>query len=680
MIFASARARSVPVRATAFLVAAIAITGCGNDPYPAEDALEKIFYQPFDDPPKTLDPQVAYSTVDHQVTGYVYDTLLGYHYLKRPFALVPGMAESIPSPETLPDGRVAYRFRLRPDLRFHEDPAFALAGEGLRTREVEAADVAFSLARVADPAVVSPVLEALAKVSGLVDFGKRLDELRKSDPAFAALRIDEQYRRAGPIDGVRVLSALELEIVLDAPYPQILYWFAMPFTSPVPWEAVAAYTGKDGSESFAEHPVGSGPFVLTRYDKRSRIVMERNPSWYGVLHPEWEAPAATYPAEGEPGDAEAGLLDPAYVGRPLPFLSRIELRREKEPIPTFTKFLQGYYDASGVIKESFDRVIQKGELSPDMRALDISLAKSVEPAISYLGFNMDDPVVGEAGGERARKLRQAMSLAVDSQEFLRLFANGRGVPAQQVIPPSIFGFDPDYRNPFRTPDPARAAALLEEAGYPKGIDPATGEPLKLTFDVGDTGAAAMLQFRFYTNAWRAIGLDVEVAATSYNQFQDKVRRGAYQIFTWGWVADYPDPENFLFLLWTPMGRTKSGGPNTANYSNPRYDALFERMKAMTDTPERRAILSEMRGILETDRPWIENYYPERYGLYHGWVRNEKPAGLSIPTAKYLDIDAAARAEKRLAWNVPIRWPAVAMVAAFLLLLVPGIRTYLRERQ
>ena len=665
--------------AVAGALVVLVLGGCTNDPYPSADALERILYQPFDDPPKTLDPQVAYSVVDHMVIGYVYDTLLGYHYLKRPFTLIPGMAEQVPEARELEDGRVAYRFRLRPGLLFHEDACFSQGG-GARTRAVGAADVAFSLARVGDPAVGSPVLETLGKISGLVEFGKRLEDRRKNDPSFAKLRIDQQYREAGPIDGVRVLGELELEIVLDDAYPQILYWFAMPFTAPVPWEAVAAYTGQEGVESFAEHPVGSGPFVLARYDKRSRIVLRKNEAWYGVTHPEWKAPAATYPSEGAPGDAEAGLLDPAYVGRPLPFLSRIEFRREKEPIPTFTKFMQGYYDASSVIKESFDRVIQKGDLSPDMRSLGISLARSVEPSISYLGFNMDDPVVGAKGGERSRKLRQAMSLAVDSKEFLRLFANGRGIPAQTPIPPGIFGYDEAYENPFRQPNVERAAALLVEAGYPEGIDPATGRPLRLSFDAGDTGAAALLQFQFYTAAWRRLGLDVEVAATSYNQFQDKVRRGAYQIFTWGWVADYPDPENFLFLLWTPMGRVHGGGPNTANYSNPRYDELFVRMKAMTDTPERMHLIEQMREILQQDRPWIENYYPERYALYHSWVKNEKPAGLSLPTAKYLDIDAAERALRRAEWNAAVTWPAWALLALFVIVVVPGVFTFLRERQ
>ena len=84
----------------------------------------------------------------------------------------------------------------------------------------------------------------------------------------------------------------------------------------------------------------------------SRVALSRNENWYGVEHPEWRAPGAVYPSQGEPQDAQLGRLDPAYVGKPLPFLDRIEFRMEKEAIPAFNKFLQGYYDASGIIQES----------------------------------------------------------------------------------------------------------------------------------------------------------------------------------------------------------------------------------------------------------------------------------------------------------------------------------------
>jgi ABC-type transport system substrate-binding protein len=657
----------------------VTLAACTNNPYPDADAEQKLLYQHFDEPPKTLDPQVAYSTVDHMVIGNVYDTLLEYDYLKRPYTLIPGLARKVPTAQPLPNGKVSYRFQLRDDLLFQDDPAFGLDGKGRVTRQVLAQDVAFALARIADPEVNSPVFETLAKIDGLREFSERLTKLR-ADPAFAARRIDEQYALAGPISGVRVAGPLELEIVLSESYPQILYWFAMPFTTPVAFEAVATYDGREGRDLFSEHPVGTGPWKLVDYDKRLRIALARNPNWYGIRHPEWHAPGAVYPSAGESGDAAAGRLAPSAVGRALPFLEGIEFRREKESIPAFAKFLQGYYDASGIIKESFDRVIRNGELSPEMAAQGMSLSKSVLPATYYLGFNMDDPVVGREAGEQARKLRQAMSLAIDSREYTRLFSNGRGIPAESPIPPGIFGYEADYRNPYRQVDLERARALLAEAGYPGGIDPKTGAPLKLSFDSPDTSAAALLQYQFFVDAWRKIGLDVSIAATSYNQFQDKIRRGAYQIFQWGWVADYPDPENFLFLLWTPMGRTHGGGPNTANFSDPHYDELFLEMKARANDEGRRELIRKMRGILEEERPWIELFHPESYLLTQAWLHNEKSPGLSIPVAKYLDIDAEQRAALRSAWNRPIRWPAYAAAGLVLLVVGPGIFTYLRERQ
>jgi len=673
------------VRQERYAAAAIACLLCGlvactNNPYPDSDAERKVLYEAFSDPPRTLDPQVAYTTSASAVIGNICDTLLEYHYLARPFTLIPGLAVAVPAAEHRPGGQVAYRFELRPDLLYQDDPCFRLGDTGAATRRVVAADLAFSLARIADPAVNSPVIETFAKIVGFREFTERLQAHREGDATFTRLPVHEQYAAVGGIAGVRVEGATDIEIVLVELYPQILYWFAMPFTAPVPWEAVAYYDGQEGRNHFADHPVGAGPFRLALYDQQARMVLERNDNWYGLRHPEWRAPAATYPQEGTSEDAAAGRLDPAAVGRPLPFIERIEFRREKEAIPAFTKFLQGYYDVSGIVRESFDRIVRDDRLSPEMTALGMRLDKSVTPAVYYLGFNMDDAIVGAPAGERGRKLRQAMSLAIDAREFTRLFINGRGIPAQSPLPSGIFGYDPAYANPYRVVDLIRAAELLHEAGYPKGIDPRTGKPLRLTFDTGDTSARGLLTFQFHVQAWKRLGLDVEVAATSYNQFQDKVRTGAYQIFQWGWVADYPDPENFLFLLYGPMGRTQSGGPNTANFSDPRYDELFLAMKTRENDARRREIIAEMLELLERERPWIELFHPEDYVLSHGWLRNVKPAGLSLPTAKYWDLDAGLRAGLRVAWNRPVLWPAYVLALAAVAVVLPGIVVFVRERR
>jgi ABC-type transport system substrate-binding protein len=655
-------------------------SGCTNDPYPDADRGKRIVYSSFSEAPKTLDPAVAYTTAEHVVTGNVYDTLLEYHYLKRPYELIPALAEAVPTAETLPNGHQRYRFKLRPGILFHADPAFALSQKGRLTREVTAADVAFQLARLADPAVNSPVAGTFADVLGFVAFGKRLAERRKADPAFARLPAHEQYKSVGGIKGVVMTGEREIEIILETPNPQLLYWFAMPFTTPMAWEAVAYYDGKEGRANLSDRAVGTGPFRLALYEKQHRFTLVRNEAWYGrKASSPADAPGAFFPTEIDKEDIDARRIDPAYAGRRLPFLDELRFTREKESIPRFNKFLQGYYDDSGVIKESFDAVIVEGDLSPEMKARGISLDKEVEPSVFYIGFNMEDPVIGAPAGDKGRKLRQAMSLAIDVEDYLRLFTNGRGVAAQTPIPPGLFGYDKDYRNPFRLPDLKKARELLAEAGYKGGIDPATGRPLRLSFDVGNTTAEALLQYEHHVVAWRQIGLDVQINATTYNQFQDKVRRGAYQIFAWGWIADFPDPENFLFLLICENARSKNNGPNTAGFCNPEFDDLYRAMKVLPNSERRRELIGRMVKILETERPWIELYHREDYGLRHAWMLNAKSMGISVPINKYEDVAPDVRRRLQAEWNAPVRWPLYLLLAALAAAVVPAVRTYYRER-
>jgi oligopeptide transport system substrate-binding protein len=658
----------------------LALQGCTNNPYPDADSGQKVLYSSFVEAPRTLDPAVAYTTAEQIVTANVYDTLLEYHYLRRPYELIPGVATAVPDATERPGGGQSYRFKLREGVYFHPDPSFALGQAGRRTRKAVAADVAFQLARLADPAVNSPVASTFADIPGFVAFGKRLVEMRKTDTQFAALPRHVQYEKVGGIEGIVLHGELDLEIIVSQANPQILYWFAMPFTTPMPWEAIAYYDGKEGRGNLSDQAVGTGPFRLARYEKQHRFTLEKFEDWYGLRNTADSAPGAVFPSDISPEDVKAGHIDPIYAGKRMPFLERIVFTREREGIPRFNKMLQGYYDDGGIIKESFDAIVQDDRLSPEMAARGLRLDKEVEPTIFYVGFNMDDPTLGHAAGDKGRKLRQAMSVVVDVPEYLRLFLNGRGEPAQSPLPPAIFGYDKDYKNPFRQPDIARGRALLAEAGYRNGIDPKTGQPLQLSFDTGNTTAQALLQYQFMVNAWRQLGLDVRVNATTYNQFQQKVRQGAYQIFQWGWVADFPDPENFLFILVCENSRTKSQGANTANFCDAEYDGLYREMKNLANTEHRQGIIRKMIAILERERPWIELFHNESYTLNHAWLVNAKPIGLSYPVFKYKDVQPKLRAEMRAAWNQPVRWPLYLLALAIAAAAWPAVRTYQRERQ
>ncbi|MGH8716495.1 MAG: ABC transporter substrate-binding protein, partial [Burkholderiales bacterium] len=431
------------------------------------------------------------------------------------------------------------------------------------------------------------------------------------------------------------------------------------------------------------YPVGTGPYMLTENNPNSRMVLERNPNFHGEI----------YPASGEPDDAKAGLLKDA--GKPLPFIDKVVFSREKESIPYWNKFLQGYYDASGITSDSYDQAVQVGAqgeavVTEAMREKGIRLETSVATTIIYMGFNMLDPVVG-GYSERARKLRQAISIAVDYEEYISIFANGRGIPAQGPIAPGIWGFRDGQAGinlvvyEWADNRPKRksigvAKKLLAEAGYPDGRDAKTGEPLLLNFDVTARGPDDKARLDWLRKQFAKLDLQLVVRATDYNRFQEKIRKGDAQIFNWGWNADYPDPENFLFLLTGPQGKVKFDGENAANYDNPEYNELFERMKNMDNGPQRQAIIDKMVTIARNDAPWNWGFHPKDFGLYHGWMQNVKPNQMARNNLKYERIDAALRSQERREWNQPVLWPVLLILAVLVASAVPAVRAYRRKER
>jgi ABC-type transport system substrate-binding protein len=294
-------------------------------------------------------------------------------------------------------------------------------------------------------------------------------------------------------------------------------------------------------------------------------------------------------------------------------------------------------------------------------------------------------------GERARRLRQAISIAVDFEEFISIFQNGRGVPAQGPIPPGIFGHRQGEAgvNPYvydwtngreQRKSVAAAQRLLGEAGYPGGRDQSTGRQLLLYFDTLDRGPDSAAFHNWLVKQFGKLGIQLVIRGTDYNRFQEKMRTGAAQIFLWGWNADYPDPENFLFLLYGPSGKARYGGENAANYANPEFDRLFDRMKNMDNGPRRQVIIDEMIVIARRDAPWAWGYHPVGFALSHSWYGNAKPNLMANNVLKYKRIDPELRARLRAEWNRPVLGPVWALCVLLALALLPAIHVYRRRER
>jgi ABC-type transport system substrate-binding protein len=428
--------------------------------------------------------------------------------------------------------------------------------------------------------------------------------------------------------------------------------------------------------------------MLTENNPNARMVLERNPNFHGEA----------YPHEGEPEDAAAGLL--ADAGKPLPFIDKVVFSREKEGIPYWNKFLQGYYDTSGIGSDQFDQAVRvsiEGDtnVTPEMEAKGIRLSTSVETTVGYIAFNWMDPVVGAQKGaeaaERARKLRHAISIAFDVEEQITIFANGRGIAAQGPIAPGIFGYREgrEGMNPvvydWIDGKPERksidvAKRLLAEAGYPGGRDAKTGQPLVIYFDTVVRGAGDKASFDWIRRQFDKLSIQLVIRDTDWNRFQEKIRKGDTQTFRLGWNADYPDPENFLFLLYGPQSRAKTQGENAANYANPEYDALFEKVKSMPNGPERQKLIDRMVDIARADAPWIWGVHPKKYSLRHSWIANDKPNTMARNNLKYLKIDPQKRAEMRAAWNRPVLWPLALILLVLIASAIPAVLGYRRRER
>jgi len=718
-------------------------TGCQtplNNPYVASENGKNIYYNTFYAQPKTLDPARAYSSDEYRIICQIYEPPLQYHYLKRPYKLIPLTTTKIPQPLYLDKDdislhsnppsekvhRAIYEIQIKEGILYQNHPCFVkdnldnflyhnLTDEDLSeiyeirdfkqvgTRELKADDYIYQIYRIADPRNNCPILPTMSKyIFGLDALSQSLvtaiERDRKNRKLKAGFIYNQQTDEKDnpirlnykdfPLPGVVKIDDYTFQIILKKKYPQILYWLTMPFFSPMPWEADRFYSQGPlikKNITLQCFPVGTGPFRIDVFDPNMGIILKKNKNFH----------KETYPDRGEKGDREAGHLNDA--GKSLPFFEKVIYKLERESIPRWNKFLQGYYDSSGISSDSFDQAIAFStdgliQLTDQFKEKELKLSISTATTTVYFSFNMLDAIVGGYTPDK-QKLRQAISIALDVEERIEIFANGRGIPAQGPIPPGIFGFEEGKSsiNPFvynwneKRARPVRkpvkaAQQLLAEAGYLGGIDPNTGKPLVIGFDNAWTGPEAKALLKWIQKQFQKIGIVLEIRTTDYNRFQEKVLNGNFQFLSWGWNADYPDPENFLFLLYGHNSKKLHGGENAANYDNPEFNHLFKEMESMENTPERLQIIRKMLNIARRDAPWVWGFHPQDFGLYHKWVSNAKPNTMANNTLKYLRIDPAARKERRIAWNQPDYFPLFIFTGILFITSIPALILVMRRKK
>lgn len=554
---------------------------------------ELIFRTALFDDPLTLDPAIANDVQSMGVISNVYEPLYHYDSFAKEFRAVPLLAASMP--EILERGKKA-RIRLRDGVRFADHPCFP-EGKG---RALEARDFIFAWKRLLDPAIES---------QGGWIFEGRLKGAKAYQARLLAAKTEEERAavREGGIEGLRAPDAKTIELDLAAPDPRLTLVLTMPGTSPMP-EEVVRKCGV-GKGALPETMVGTGPFRLKEWKRGNYLELEANPAY----------------------------REEALNGRKVPALAGLRYEIIKEQSPAWLKFKKGELDLLPVPKDQFKQAIASGvELTAEMKNSGIQLHVEEGVRNFFLQVHMRDPILG-----KNKRLRQALSLALPRQEFIDLFAAGKGSPMRSALPPGILD-RPGSKTIRYDFDPARARKLLAEAGYPEG----KGLP-EFKLDLRGADSTNRQIGEWLERKFLDVGIRVKSVANTFPAYLEKLKGGNYQIAYAGWAMDYPDAEDNFQLLYGP---NHAPGPNDAYYQDPAYDSLFRKMTSLSPGKERALLVQKLEDIVQEEVPWIYLYDHRDFRLSQPWVKDYRGGGeMILDSLRYVQLDPEERAKRKKAY-------------------------------
>ncbi len=548
-----------------------------------------------------FDPQAISDLYSGTIVQAVFETLLTYDYLARPSKLVPLTAEALPQ---ISDNGKTYVFHLKKGIFFTPDPAF----KGQK-RELTAADYIYSLKRLIDPKLRSPYAFLVEnKIVGL-------DELAEAAKKSGKFDYDTK------IAGLEAVDPYTLRIRLKDTDYNLSYVLAHEPTSAVAREVVATYADEGGR--VMGNPVGTGPYKLAKWVRSSKIFLEANQDYRGST---WDF---------KPGaDPEDQRIVKEMKGKKMPQVGRIEISIIEEDQARLLAFQSGELDLMNMEGPLAPNVLDGAQLKPEFVNKGVRLSRFVDPELSYHYWNLMDPVVGGLSKDKIA-LRRAFAMAYNVDEEIRVVRNGQAVEAQYPIPPGVVGHDPQYKSPVHY-DPAGANALLDKFGYKKGFDGyrtlPDGKPLVVRY-ASRPDSLGRQQDELWKKAFDGIGVRMEVQKDKFPELLKLEKQCKLMMRTAAWIADYPDADNFMQLLY---------GKNIYQSNNgcariPEYDRLYEQSIRMPASAERDKLYHQMTRIIESYAPWRLGISRYRNMLVQSRILGYKKHPILHAEWQYIDV-------------------------------------------
>ena len=550
------------------------------------------------DPPRISD---LYSNI---VNGAMFDAPYNYDYLARPAKMKPNTATALP--EISADG-LTYTIRIKTGIYFNDDPAF-----NGRQRELTAHDYVFSMKRVLDPKLRSTQIAELEPY------------VLGADEAVERARKTGKFDYDAPIEGLKAIDKYTLQVRIKEPIFVFIYNFAdCRITCALAREVVEKY-----GEDVGSHPVGTGPYRLAHWKRSSRIVLEANPHFR-------EEHFDGHPA---PDDARANEILRMHKGKRLPMVGRIEISVIEETQPRWLSFLNGEMDMLYQLPDEFaNQAVPNNKLAPHLARKGIQMEQVPALDITYNFFNMDDPVVGGYTPEKVA-LRRAISLGYKTHDEIAIIRKGQAIPAMTPYSPGVAGWDPSFRTSAGEYNVPKAKALLDMFGYVDRDgdgyrERPDGSPLELKANSTPTARDQQID-ELWKRSMDDIGVRISFRKAKWPDLLKEARVGKLQMWQLGGTASSPDAETWLGVLWG-----KNTENNLARFRLPEYDALYEKARAMPDSPERTRLYQGMAKLVVAYVPWKVNthrirtdmWYPHVIGYYRQLVASSN-------WWKYVDID------------------------------------------